>query len=326
MISVYNQFLRLMNIEKSSLEKYCKELTSNLNKVKEIKSMTSREKKCSTLIISDLLILYEEVLAKRQDRLMKEIARMDSHIISPLASTLKDEKQISEKLNSSKQLVEKYHKRLKKILSCRKAYFESYDAYEKNVLYDLAINKVVENLVDDSLKKPNETFKLNCESRQNEYVSEVKQFNEQAATLLLQNDKYMQKCSNFIAKLGLSVKEAGACAIDYHIVKIPDLDQETRKRFTESLDKIDPLLEISSWIQNAMNDELKIEKLQVENPKTFFTENISPGPKYQQADQADQTNQVDQVDQQAENGTLSSPSSPRTDPQDLPKDQLLQRE
>jgi hypothetical protein len=314
MISVYNQFLRLMHIEKSSLEKYCKELTSNLSKVIEIRSMTSREKKCTTLIISDLLNLYEEVLVKRQDRLKKEIANIETYIISPLANTLRDEKQISEKLSSSKQLVEKYFKRIKKIQGCKKAYFESYDAYEKNVLYDMAINKVVENLTDDSLKKPNESFKLNCESRENEYVAEVKQFNDQAPSLLSQNDKCMLKCSNFIAKLGLSVKEAGTCAINYHLDKIPDLDPETRKRFNESLDKIDPLLEISSWIQNAMNDESKIEKLQVDDPKTFFTENINPGPKYQQAEQ------------QAENGTLDLPSPPRTHPQDLPEDQLLEGE
>jgi hypothetical protein len=279
MISVYKEFLSLMKIEKSSLEKYCKELTSNLSEVIKIRSMTSKEKKCTTLIISDLLNLYEEVLVKRQDRLKKEIANIATYIISPLERTLRDDLQIGEKLGASKQLVDKYHKRLKKIQGCKKAYFESYDAYEKNVLYDQAINKVVENLTDDSLKKPNDSFKLACESRENDYVSEVKQFNEQAAALLSQNDRYLQRCSRFIAMLGLSVKEAATCAINYHIDKIPDLDLESRKRLTESLDKIDPLLEISSWIQNAMNEEPKIEKLQVDDPKTFFTENIIPGPK-----------------------------------------------
>jgi hypothetical protein len=292
MNAVYNQFLSLMKIERSSLDKYCRELTSNLNKVIEIRSMTSKEKKCSTLIISDLLSLYEEVLVKRQDRLKKEISSMETNIISPLSSTLKDDSQVGERLSVSKQLVDKYYKRLKKIQGCKKAYFESYDAYEKNVLYDVAINKVVENLTDDSLRRPNDSFKLSCEARENEYVTEVKQFNEQAAGLLSQNDKNMQKCSRFIAKLGLSVKEAATCAINYHLAMIPDLDRETCNRFRDSLDKIDPLLEISSWIQNAMNDEPKIEKLQIDDPKTFFTENINPGPKFQQ------------TDQQAENGTL----------------------
>lgn len=292
MISVYKEFLSLMKIEKSSLEKYCKELTSNLNEVVKIRSMTSKEKKCTTLIISDLLNLYEEVLVKRQDRLKKEISSMATHIISPLESTLRDDAQIGEKLGSSKQLVDKYHKRLKKIQGCRKAYFDSYDAYEKNVLYDNSINKVVENLTDDSLKKPNDSFKALCDSRKNEYVSEVNLFNEQAAALLAQNDKHLQRCSRFIAKLGLSVKEAATCAINFHMDKIPDLDPDSRKRLTESLDKIDPLLEISSWIQNAMNEDPKIEKLLEDEPKTFYTENINPGPKNQPADQ------------QAENGRV----------------------
>lgn len=43
---------------------------------------------------------------------------------------------------------------------------------------------------------------------------------------------------------------------------------------TKELDKIDPLFEISSWVQCNMSDLQKIEKVERNHPRTFFSENI----------------------------------------------------
>lgn len=274
MMFVFKEFLSLMKTEKSSLVNYCKDLTSNLNKVIGFRNETCKGKKHSMVIMSDLLKLYEEILELRQSRLREEISKMDKGIITPLSNLLKEEKEVSEKLNGSVDIISKYNKRLDKIGTLKRTYFDSYHLYEKNVLYDEAINKIVQNLTEDTMKKPSDHYKFTKESKEYEYSTEIDWFNEEAPSMLVDNDKNLQKCSRFMSRIGLAVKGASQFIINYHIDKITEMEPETKTRLYESLDKIDPLLEVSSWIQNAMEDSKILSKIEPETPRSFFTENI----------------------------------------------------
>lgn len=73
----------------------------------------------------------------------------------------------------------------------------------------------------------------------------------------------------------MNIKDTACAAVTFHINSLGEgVDSAQREAWLSALEKIDPLFEASSWIQNVMDDKQKITKIEGENPKTFYTESI----------------------------------------------------
>jgi len=274
LIAIYSQFLDLMKNEKAAKETYLKSIIANSNKVRDIR--TKLEKDCGHkfVIMIDLLKIYGEVLQKLQENLVGEVSYMEANFISKLATSLKEDKVIKEKMQSSVDLIQKYMRQLVKIESCRRALVDSYITYEKTTMIDEAIAKVVRTYSDEIPKKLNDAPKNNYLAKEYEYHHEVKQFNEDAREILKSNSANLKRCSRYIENLACIVKEAAECAINFHTKSLANLGESYSLEKKEKLSKIDPLFELSSWVQCNMNDEQKIFKVETFRPRTYFSENI----------------------------------------------------
>lgn len=81
------------------------------------------------------------------------------------------------------------------------------------------------------------------------------------------------------------VKEAADCAINFHMKSLTDLGkefilakEEVEQDLIKELGKIDPLFEISSWMQCNITGSTPIYKLEAVTPRTYFSENIRKQP------------------------------------------------
>lgn len=184
---MYNQFLGIMNNEKSAKETYLKAVLGNITKVKQIKTKLETEGADKYILMINLLSIYSEVLYKLQESLAKEVSYMEANFINKLASSLKDNKSIINNLNASIDLMQNYGRQLSNISEYKRNMFGSYFNYEQTVLMEDAITRVVHTYSDEVYKKNNDSSKINFANKEYEYTSAVTRFNEEAPGLLREN-------------------------------------------------------------------------------------------------------------------------------------------
>lgn len=289
LFSLYSQFLGLMANEKAAKESYLKAVVGNMNKVEQMKSKLQRNsKEASTCVIMcALLDTYSKVLAKLEVKLRGEVDYMEENFIRNLDSKLKQNKAIVQNLDISIELMNVYTRNLTEVYECKNAMFMSYPLYEQGPLIDEVIAKVVSIYAEDSPRKIHDISKFTFPKKEIEYMSAVNRFNEEATKLLnenvLSNDSETQVEQGVAVHREDFVHRQGSCGLCHKLPsrghhdrqpRVQRPDKSCRQALIEELDKIDPLFEISSWVQCNMSDLQKIEKVERNHPRSFFSENI----------------------------------------------------
>ena len=211
-LSVYMQFIGVIKREKEARVIYNKEIGQSLNKILELKAYIHRSMEnaflgpnppsepnlqqgkyhmqTSTLTfmsLMNILKIYGEVMAKVQDSMAKDIQLVEDTVIAPLEYPLKEDKLISEKLEESIEIIDRYSKDIRKIDQAKRKMFDLHHQYEQSVIRESLLHAITSTYSDDPEKPAEPCHRIKYLKAVDEYRQLVDAFNGSVTGQLEEN-------------------------------------------------------------------------------------------------------------------------------------------
>ena len=243
LVGLYSQLLSLSKMEKQARENFAKHQQQIFTKVKEIRNHITgvSEKKnhnCQYVVIQDFLKIYSDVLNKSVEKHQRDAEFIESNILEPVQKVLKDDRHISDSIQSAIELVAKYQKEKRQVENYKKAAEESYISYEDTILIEDLALRLSSAYTSEPYSSKILDLRHPWHSKQYDYRKAVELFNAEAENNLEESKKHLKKCSKYLQDLSFAGKRCIDSTIKFYLKDLPE--KEEWKKSTEEVDPGSP--------------------------------------------------------------------------------------
>jgi hypothetical protein len=239
LVGLYNQLLNIAKLEKQARETFVKNQQHIFTKVGELRKqiVDNSEKKnqnCKFVVIENYLRIYKEVLRKSVEKFEKDAEFIEVNVIDQLNKVLKEDKHISDSIQTSIDHMSKYHKEKRQVEAYKKACRESYANFEDTVLIEDIASRISSAYSGEPYSNKINESRHPYQSRLYDYTEGIRLFNVEAKNHLQTSTQHLKKCSRYFQDLSIAAKKSIDASIKFYLNQFPE-NQEWKQETEEVL-------------------------------------------------------------------------------------------